>query len=208
MQLIFNVIESCHNKSRLWCEPHRMPFRPWHWRLGVFFRCCVPDEDADRFWASEMVKLLLGWDFLTGTFSPLTVTFTGHKFPFMALKSTTSPHLSIGTLVNSLIFSTWVFLPDWSLRVLIVSYWIYFTLVKSIPALLHLNSVLVWPLSSKSTRSYRLLTYSGHPDNRTVQPHACWRVDVKDKGSWGWMWHCPFSDRSIFLPWCQKELRR
>lgn len=114
MQLIFNVIESCHNKSRLWCEPHRMPFRPWHWRLGVFFRCCVPDEDADRFWASEMVKLLLGWDFLTGTLRPLTVTFTGHKFPFMALKSTTSPHLSIGTLVNSLIFSTWVFLPDFA----------------------------------------------------------------------------------------------
>lgn len=81
MQLIFNVIESrwhnsFHNKSRLWREPHRMPFRPWHWRLGVFFRCCVPDEGADRFWASEMVKLLLGWDFLTGTLRPLTVTFT------------------------------------------------------------------------------------------------------------------------------------
>lgn len=125
MQLIFNVIESrwhssFHNKSRLWCEPHRMPFRPWHWRLGVFFRCCVPDEGADRFWASELVKLLLGWDFLTGTLRLLTVTFTGHKFPFMALKSTTSPHLSIGTLVNSLIFSTWVFLPDWSLRVCLI----------------------------------------------------------------------------------------
>lgn len=125
MQLIFNVIESrwhssFHNKSRLWCEPHRMPFQPWHWRLGVFFRCCVPDEGADRFWASELVKLLLGWDFLTGTLRPLTVTFTGHKFPFMALKSTTSPHLSIGTLVNSLIFSTWVFLPDWSLRVCLI----------------------------------------------------------------------------------------
>lgn len=89
-----------------------------------------------------------------------------------------------------------------------VSYWIYFTLVRSIPALLHFNSVLVWPLASKSTRSYRLFTYSGHPDNRTVQPHACWRVDVKDKGSWGWMWCCPFSGRSIFLPWCQKKLRR